>query len=288
MARLRRTKRRVALLTALADIAGLWPLERTTEVLTRFADLATQQALELVLREAAQRGEIEAADQERLQDEAGVHRARHGQARRVRAQLLERHRSDRPVRSGPAALSRAREPDGVRGAPDADPGPCARAPHARGLRVPHRSAPAAASAGPPARAVGRGRRAVLRAARPELGARRADQGARRRGRPTLPATASCGALEPFLWRSHLDYAAIRDIHSIKRQINALSRPWPDPDRRPRSQGRARRHPRDRVLRPDPAVDPRRPPAGVARARHLRGAARAGRSALAGGRRPPTS
>ena len=68
---LRRTKRRVALLTALADIAGLWPLERTTEVLTRFADLATQQALELVLREAAQRGEIEAADQERLQDEAG-------------------------------------------------------------------------------------------------------------------------------------------------------------------------------------------------------------------------
>ncbi|MGH6914251.1 MAG: bifunctional [glutamine synthetase] adenylyltransferase/[glutamine synthetase]-adenylyl-L-tyrosine phosphorylase, partial [Geminicoccales bacterium] len=29
-----------------------------------------------------------------------------------------------------------------------------------------------------------------------------------------------GALEPYLWRKHLDYAAIRDIHSIKRQINA--------------------------------------------------------------------
>jgi glutamate-ammonia-ligase adenylyltransferase len=28
------------------------------------------------------------------------------------------------------------------------------------------------------------------------------------------------ALAPFLWRRHLDYAAIRDIHSIKRQINA--------------------------------------------------------------------
>ena len=25
---------------------------------------------------------------------------------------------------------------------------------------------------------------------------------------------------PFIWRKHLDYAAIRDIHSIKRQINA--------------------------------------------------------------------
>jgi glutamate-ammonia-ligase adenylyltransferase len=27
-------------------------------------------------------------------------------------------------------------------------------------------------------------------------------------------------LVPFVWRKHLDYAAIRDIHSIKRQINA--------------------------------------------------------------------
>jgi glutamate-ammonia-ligase adenylyltransferase len=29
-----------------------------------------------------------------------------------------------------------------------------------------------------------------------------------------------GWLRPFLWRRHLDFAAIRDIHSIKRQINA--------------------------------------------------------------------
>ncbi|MEO1018373.1 MAG: bifunctional [glutamine synthetase] adenylyltransferase/[glutamine synthetase]-adenylyl-L-tyrosine phosphorylase, partial [Pseudomonadota bacterium] len=28
-------------------------------------------------------------------------------------------------------------------------------------------------------------------------------------------------LQPFIWRKHLDYAAIRDIHSIKRQINAF-------------------------------------------------------------------
>ncbi len=37
---------------------------------------------------------------------------------------------------------------------------------------------------------------------------------------SAPATASCARCEPFLWRRHLDYAAIRDIHSIKRQINA--------------------------------------------------------------------
>ena len=53
MAALRLGKRRLALLTALADIAGLWPLEQVTEALTRFADLAVGAALELLLREAA-------------------------------------------------------------------------------------------------------------------------------------------------------------------------------------------------------------------------------------------
>ena len=72
MGDLRRTKRRVALLTALADITGLWTLERATEVLSRFADLSTQQAVDLVLREAAQRGEIELAEQDRPQDESGL------------------------------------------------------------------------------------------------------------------------------------------------------------------------------------------------------------------------
>jgi glutamate-ammonia-ligase adenylyltransferase len=32
--------------------------------------------------------------------------------------------------------------------------------------------------------------------------------------------AFLGELRPFLWRKHLDFAAIQDIHSIKRQINA--------------------------------------------------------------------
>ena len=27
-------------------------------------------------------------------------------------------------------------------------------------------------------------------------------------------------MEPFIWRKHLDFAAIEDIHSIKRQIHA--------------------------------------------------------------------
>jgi glutamate-ammonia-ligase adenylyltransferase len=28
-------------------------------------------------------------------------------------------------------------------------------------------------------------------------------------------------LRPFIWRKHLDFAAIQDIHSIKRQIHAV-------------------------------------------------------------------
>ena len=34
------------------------------------------------------------------------------------------------------------------------------------------------------------------------------------------ARASWRELQPFIWRKHLDFAAIHDIHSIKRQIHA--------------------------------------------------------------------
>ena len=48
-----------------------------------------------------------------------------------------------------------------------------------------------------------------------------------RGRPFL------GELEPFVWRRNLDFAAIADIHSIKRQIHADDgRRAPDAPRAP--------------------------------------------------------
>ena len=46
------------------------------------------------------------------------------------------------------------------------------------------------------------------------------------------------AIEPFIWRRNLDYAAIEDIHSIKRQIHAHAGPWHDRRRRPQHQARA--------------------------------------------------
>ena len=116
-------------------------------------------------------------------------------------------------------LSRPRGADGVRRAPDARPGPSARASHRGWLRVPHRSAAAPHPPGHPlALAVEDAEqyyerhgqnweRAALIKARVVAGDHHAGAGFLR-------------ALEPFLWRRHLDYAAIRDIHSIKRQINA--------------------------------------------------------------------
>src|SRR5260370_514306 len=46
---LRAAKRRAALLVALADIAGWWPLERVTAALTELADLSLRAALRFLL-----------------------------------------------------------------------------------------------------------------------------------------------------------------------------------------------------------------------------------------------
>ena len=62
---------------------------------------------------------------------------------------------------------------------------------------------------------------LLRELRPELGARRADQGARRLPATSTPADAFLDELAPFIWRKYLDFAAIADIHAMKRQIHAF-------------------------------------------------------------------
>jgi [glutamine synthetase] adenylyltransferase / [glutamine synthetase]-adenylyl-L-tyrosine phosphorylase len=58
---LRRAKDRVALLAGLADLGGVWPLETVTGALTRLADLATQRALATHLAEEIRRGKIPGA-----------------------------------------------------------------------------------------------------------------------------------------------------------------------------------------------------------------------------------
>ena len=61
---------------------------------------------------------------------------------------------------------------------------------------------------------------LLRERRPELGAGGLHQGARRAPATSPRGEAFLAELQPFIWRRNLDFAAIADIHSIKRQIHA--------------------------------------------------------------------
>jgi [glutamine synthetase] adenylyltransferase / [glutamine synthetase]-adenylyl-L-tyrosine phosphorylase len=59
---LRRMKAEAALLVALADIGGVWPLERVTAALTDVAEAALGAAVRHLLREAAARGKVRPRD----------------------------------------------------------------------------------------------------------------------------------------------------------------------------------------------------------------------------------
>jgi len=219
MAALRQSKRRFALLVALADLAGLWSLEEVTGALGRFADRAIQIALEQALAEVIQRGELAPGTGERRQDDAGVivlgmgklgafelnyssdvdlivlfdperlrYRGRESamacavRMTRTLVYLLEHHGRDGYVLRVDLRLR----------------------PHPPG----HPLALAVEDAEQYYERHGQNwERAALIKARVVAGD--ADAGER-----------FLRWLQPFLWRKHLDYPAIRDIHSIKRQINA--------------------------------------------------------------------
>jgi len=55
---LRRAKRRIALITALADLGGVWPLETVTSVLSKFAELACDLAIKAEVAGLIRRGKL--------------------------------------------------------------------------------------------------------------------------------------------------------------------------------------------------------------------------------------
>jgi len=69
---LRQAKRRVALLTGLADLAGVWPLETVTGALTDFADLAVDVALKSLVAVEIQREKIPSASVDDVETAAGM------------------------------------------------------------------------------------------------------------------------------------------------------------------------------------------------------------------------
>ena len=218
-------------------------------------------------------------------------RLRHGgararQARRARAELFLRHRHRCLLRpqSAPLAARRGARPflraPGQR-AREADAGA-----HAGRLCFPHGPETAARP-----RVHAHGDRAafrllLLRNRRPELGARGTDQGAAGGWRPAhrrgVPGrTRAVHLAQIFRLRRHRRHPR----HEAADPRGARARE--DRGGRPRHQARARGHPRDRVLRPDPATRLRGPPAALRGSRTLDmlSALRADRLDLAGGREP---
>ncbi|WP_341369087.1 glutamine-synthetase adenylyltransferase [Yoonia sp. BS5-3] len=59
---LRQAKRRIALITALADLGGVWPLEQVTQILTDFADAAVQSSLSALVAAEVARGKLPPSD----------------------------------------------------------------------------------------------------------------------------------------------------------------------------------------------------------------------------------
>src|SRR6185437_4045562 len=216
---LRVAKRRVALLVALADIAGLWPLERVTGALSDFAEAALDGALRHLLATAAAAGEIATGDVAEPQQDSGLVVLGMGKlgARELNYSsdidliiLYDAERTRYVGTRGPAPFFARLAQDLVQLLQE-------RTADGYVFRADLRLRPDPAST-PPALSVlaalsyyesaGQNwERAAFIKARPVGGDRAA-------------GAAFLAELRPFLWRKHLDFAAIQDIHSIKRQINA--------------------------------------------------------------------
>ncbi len=217
--RLRRAKRQVALAVAIADIAGLWPLDRVTGALSAFAEQAVALAVRHLLRKAANAGTLTLADTERPELGSGLIVLAMGKlgARELNyssdIDLVLFYDQDRIVMRDPdrmqtvfvrlardlVAIMEERTADGyvfrtdLRLRPDPAATPLALSVEAAETYY---------------TTLGQNwERAAMIKARPIAGDIEAGE-------------RFTAFLAPWIWRRHLDFAAIRDIHSIKRQIDA--------------------------------------------------------------------
>ncbi len=216
---LRRLKAELHLLTALADLGGVWSLDEVTAALSRFADAAVGAAL-------AQAAAAERARGRLLPDGGGGR----GPVPGLFVVALGKHGADELNYSSDIDVCVFYEPAALPTAPGVEPQKAAlrivqslvrtlseRTAEGYVFRTDLRLRPDPAST-PPAtpvemalryyETVGQNwERAALIKARVCAGDRAAGE-------------AFLQALQPFVWRRALDYAAIADIHSIKRQIHA--------------------------------------------------------------------
>jgi len=212
---LRIAKRRAALTIALADIAGAWPLERVTAALSDLAEHALTLAARHLMAEAVAAGALPAGPD----PTAGLIVLGMGKlgGRELNyssdIDLIILYDRDRLPGADPDALAKlfvriARNLVRIMGERDRE-GYVFRTDLR--LRPDPAATPLALSVNAAEtyyESLGQNwERAAMIKARPVAGDIEA-------GRRFL------GALRPYVWRRNLDFAAIQDIHSIKRQINA--------------------------------------------------------------------
>jgi len=216
---LRRLKQEAALLIALLDIGGVWEVTRITRALTQVADHAVAAGVRLVLASAAADGKLEPRDPARPEQGSGYFVLAMGKMGAFELNF-----------SSDIDLIVFFDPSAAALSADLEPAPLfvrltrrlakllqARTPDGYVFRVDLRLRPDPAStqiAMSTVSALGyyesvgqNWERAALIKARPCAG--------------DIPAgEAFLRELLPFIWRKYLDYAAIADIHAMKRQIHA--------------------------------------------------------------------
>ncbi len=216
-ATLRRAKRRVGLASAIADIGGAWPLERVTATLSTLAEVALDAAVAFALRAAQARGALQLAAGRRMLAACGFTVLGMGKlgARELNyssdVDLVliydpDRHAGRRDglgavftrVARDVCTLMEARDADGYVFRTD--------------LRLrPYPAATPPAMALPAALAyyesMGENwERAAMIKARPVAGDRALGEHFLRE-------------IRPFIWRRHLDFAAVADIRAMKRRMD---------------------------------------------------------------------
>ena len=216
---LRRAKAEAALLIALADIGGVWPVMRATHALTELADTAIRAAVRFLLRDAAARGRLKPADRSKPEEDSGHIVLAMGKVGAFELNyssdidLIVFYDRDAPaladkddaaafhvrITRGLVKLLQERTADGYVFRVDLR------------LRPDPASTPVAVSTETALNyysSVGQNwERAALIKARACAG-------------DIKPAKRSWRRLAPFIWRKYLDYAAVADIEALKRQIHA--------------------------------------------------------------------
>ncbi len=219
MAALRRYKNEAAALVALADLGGVWSVDRVIGAMTEIADTAVSSAVDWLLAAAAERGDLELVDPGDPSRESGyivLAMGKHGAAELNFSSDIDLIVLYDPARAHTAdpeeiealfvritrdlvKLMQEFTPDGYVFRTDLrlrpDPGAT---PIAIGLEA----------ALEYYESMGQNwERAALVKARPCAG-------------DIAAGEAFLREISPFVWRKYMDYAALADVHAMKRQIHA--------------------------------------------------------------------